>query len=886
MNKRTFQWLGVMIALLFSLPVLSQNKPEPPAKFFGFQPGASRHLFTYEKSIDYFKLLDAASNRLKLIRIGTSPMGKPMYMAMISNAQNIASLDKLKKINKALALNPNLTKAQRQEMIRNGKVFIYATLSMHSNEVGPAQAAPLIAYQLITTQDSAIRSWLDKVVYMMVPCHNPDGMDMVVNNYLKYRGTEYEGASYPGVYNKYVGHDNNRDFISLTQTDTKAIAAVMDTSWYPQVMVEKHQMGSTGPRYFVPPPTDAIAQVIDANLWNWMKIFGGNMIKKMTSDSLKGVVQMYEFDDYWPGSTETCLWKNVIAMLTECASAKLATPIYIESSELRGRSKGLPDYKKSINMPLPWPGGWWGLPDITSYEISSTQALIKTAALHKEELLRFRNDLCRKEVNKGKTQSPYFYVLPQKQHDQSELADLIRIMQEQGITVYKLTKEVTLNNVVYHQGDIVIPMSQPYRTFIKEVMDKQDYPVRHYSAGGKIIRPYDITSWSLPLHKGLKSDKIDMKAPALSQNLEKLPLHYNFLQQKSIKSWGMAFRAGNNESYRMAFALLSDGITVYRTDETASLNGQQLAPGSFVVKNSKALKALLPGLTVTPVALPQKPDIKMHTVKMPRIALIQTYFHDMDAGWTRFIFDTYHIPFTILHPGEVVTTDLSQFDMVIFPDMSKSVLLSGKWGTSSYYSSNLVPKYTKGLEKTGLEKLMEYVNNGGKVLSWGRSTDLFLGQMTIKNSKGEKENFVLPFRNDGPAMKKQGLYCPGTFVKVNWKTGNPLTLGMEPTTGIFYRGNPVFRSTQPGFDMDRRVIGTFPEKDLLLSGYAENLKLAGNHPAMMWIRKGKGQMVLYSFSPIFRASTPVTFKLVFNALLMKNFPVKPYPESGKEWRAK
>ena len=883
MKKNIDHILAVFLALFLALPLFSQNTPEPPAKFFGFQPGASRHLLTYEQSINYFKILDAASNRLKLIRIGTSPMGRPMYMAMISSEKNIANLDKLKKINKALALNSNLTEAQRNEMVRDGKVFIYATLSMHSSEVGPSQAAPLIAYQLITTQDSAIRSWLDNVVYMMVPCHNPDGMDMVVNNYLKYRGTEYEGATLPGVYHKYVGHDNNRDFVNLTQTDTKAIAAVMDTSWYPQVMVEKHQMRSVGPRFFVPPYTDAIAQIIDANLWNWMKIFGGNMIEKMTADGLKGVVQMYEFDDYWPGSTETCLWKNVIGMLTECANAKLATPVYVEPTELTTNHKGLAEYKKGINMPDPWPGGWWGLPDITKYEISSTQALIKTASLHKNAILKFRNDLCRKEVNKGNTQPPYFYILPQKQHDQSELADLIRIMQEQGVNVYKLTKDVTLNNYNYHAGDIVIPLSQPYRPFIKEVMEKQDYPVRHFTKGGKVIRPYDITSWSLPLHKGLESHEIDVKAPVVAENLEKLPLHYNFLKPEKAAGWGMAFRAGDNESYKAAFALLKEGVKVYRTSEAAQIGGQLLAAGSFVVKSGKALQNLLPKLTVTPVMLSQKPDVKMQEVKMPRIALMETYFNDMDAGWTRFIFDTYHIPFTVIHPGEVAAVDLNKFDVFIFPDMRSSVTLYGKNGGDFYYSSDLPPAYTKGMGKAGLEKVMEFVNNGGKVLSWGRSTDLFLGQMTIKNSKGEKENFVLPFRNEGPVLKKQGLYCPGTFVKVNWKTGNPLTLGMEPTTGIFYRGNPVFRSTQPGFDMDRRDIGTFPEKGLLLSGYAENLKLAGNHPAMMWIRKGKGQMVLYSFSPIFRASTPVTFKLVFNALLMKNFPVKPYPESGKQW---
>ena len=860
--------LVFVMALLLTLPAMTQNQIQTPTVFFGFKPGSDRQLFTYEQSIDYFKLLDARSNRIKLIKIGVSPMGKPMYVAFISNEKNIDNLPALKQINKQLAINPVLTEAQRTQMIRDGKVFIYATLSMHSNEVGPAQAAPLIAYELITSTDPEIRLWLDNTVYMMVPCHNPDGMDMVVNNYLKYRGTKYEGASYPGVYNKYVGHDNNRDFITLSQKDTKAIAAVSDTSWYPQVMFEKHQMGSSGVRYFVPPPSDVIAQVIDANLWNWMKIFGSNMITEMTADSLKGVVQQYIFDDYWPGSTETSLWKNVISMLTECASAKFATPVYVEPTELSARGKGLSDYAKSINMPDPWKGGWWKLSDIIKYEQSSTKAIIKTAALHKDEILQFRNDLCRKEVSKGKTQPPYFYILPKEQSDQSELVDLIRIMQEQGVDVYQLSKDVTVDNYDFHQGDVVIPLAQAYRPFIKEVMEAQAYPVRHFTPGGKVIRPYDITSWSLPLHKGLKSNELDTYSEQVANDISKLPLHFNFMKQGEKAGWGLAFKATDNESYKDVFALLAQKVSVLRTEEKTNVDGIVLPAGSFVVQNGSALKKLMPQLTVEPVFLKQKPAVKMHKVGIPRIALMQTYFHDMDAGWTRFIFDTYHIPFTVIHPGEVAATDFSKFDVLIFPDMSKSVLMDGKYSETGYYQPNYPPEYTKGIGKKGLQTIMAFVNGGGKVLSWGRSTDMFLGTLTIQPKKGEKESFVLPYRNLGQSLQKQGLYCPGTFVKVNWKPDHPLTLGMAKQTGIFYRGNPVFRTSIPGFDMDRRVIGWFPENHILISGYAEHLNLVGNKPIMIWLRKGQGQMVLYGFSPIFRASSPVTYKLVFNALLM------------------
>ncbi|RMG26040.1 MAG: hypothetical protein D6732_21695, partial [Methanobacteriota archaeon] len=363
-------------------------------------------MFTYEQLIDYLKLLEQQTDRIQLRQIGHSPMGKPMYIAFISSNENLARLDELKKINRELALNTGLTPEQVREYVDKGRVFVLGTLSMHSNEVGPSQAAAKIACELATTTDPEILNWLDRVVYMMIPNHNPDGMDMVVNHYLKTRGTKYEGSNLPGVYHKYVGHDNNRDFVTLSQEDTRAIAAIYNLEWYPQVMVEKHQMGSTGPRYFVPPPHDPIAENVDGHIWSWIGVFGSNLMKDMTQAGLKGVSQHYLFDDYWPGSTETCIWKNVIGFLTECASVRIATPVYVDPTELRVGGKGLSEYKKSINMPVPWEGGWWRLSDIVEYERVSTFSILKTAALHDKKILRFRNDIARKEVQKGKNEPP------------------------------------------------------------------------------------------------------------------------------------------------------------------------------------------------------------------------------------------------------------------------------------------------------------------------------------------------------------------------------------------------------------------------------------------------------------------------------------------------
>ncbi len=860
--------------LIFSGVFAQGNaKIETPESYFGFKPGADRMLFTYEDLISYLQQVDEKSPRLKIINIGQSPQGRPMYIAFLSSAENILNLDKLRDINRKLALDPTLSEEDREQLVREGRVFLLGTLSMHSGEVGPSQAAPLIAYDLVTTEDPEKLGWLDDVVYMMVPCHNPDGMNLVVNHYKKYKGTKYEGSSLPGVYHQYVGHDNNRDFVILSQKDTKAIAAIYNKTWFPQVMVEKHQMGSTGPRYFVPPMHDPIAENIDAEVWTWTTLFGSNLIKYMTNQGLTGVSQHYLFDDYWPGSTETCLWKNVIGMLTECASAHYAKPIYIEPNELRVYGKGLSEYKKSINMPVPWPGGWWRLSDIIEYEITSTNSLIQTSSLYREQILNFRNDICKKEVQKGQTEAPYYYIFPADQHDKSELVNLVNLLDEHGVEVYRLTKSTMIDGREFKKNDIIVPLSQPFRPFIKEVLETQEFPVRRYTPDGKIIKPYDITSWSLPLHRGMTCIELNQHIENLESGIQKLNMPFKLIGNTPKNYWAAVFTVNQNESFKAVFWAQEKGLEIQRTMESQTVGQQTIPAGSFLVKNSsEALNALVQELSVSPIYLNEKTDIKMKKISFPKIGLVETFFHDMDAGWTRFVFDQYHIPYQVIRPGDFKNLNLSKkYDLIIFPDSPKSILMEGKWKSENDYSiSSYPPEFTKGIGKEGMKKLMMFLEQGGLIIAWGRSTRLFNGMLEIPDGNDQGEQFQLPVDDISNKLEKEGLYFPGALVKIDLVPDLPLTFGLQSEIGVFYRGRPVFTTSIPRFDMDRRVIARFPEKNILLSGYAENEEKVANKTASVWLRKGKGQLVFFAFGPQFRASTQASYKLLFNALLLKN----------------
>lgn len=872
------QYLSLFL-FVFSLMLLSpfhSEAQEPaslttPESFFGFQPGADQKLIGYDKMMDYLRLLEQQSEMILIRETGVTELGRPMYLVFISSAANLQNLDRLKAINRRLALEPDIPAGERQQLIREGKTFLLETMSMHANETGPAQAVPLTAYNLLAGIEPDLTAFLDEMVLMIVPSHNPDGLDMIADHYNKYLGTPYEGSSHPGVYHKYVGHNINRDFITLSMKENQAISDIYSQEWFPHVLIEKHQMGMTGVRYFVPPNHDPIAENIDETLWNWSWVFGSNMSRDMTAEGLTGISQQYIFDNYWPGSTETSLWKNVISLLTEAASVQLATPVFIEPNELQVGGKGLSDYKKSINMPVPWPGGWWRLGDIVQYEVESTYSLIRTCARQREEILTSRNDLVRKEVERGRTEAPFYYILPAAQHDPGELVALLQLLGRHGVGLYRLDRDATVEGRAFKSGDYVIPMAQPIRPFIKEVMESQEYPVRRYTPGGEIIEPYDITSWSLPLHRGITSWEITRKQEGLDALLSPVLPADILPENPAITGEYLILSANSNESYGLAFRAMAKGMEVLRSKESAVAGEREIPAGSFLIRitnrNREDIQGMLDGMVTTPAFTATQPE-GFTRLSLPRIALVETWLHDMDAGWARYLFDTYGIPYTVVRPYEMKDLDLkAKFDVILFADSGKDQLMQGTSQRGEQYHIPFYPRdYVRGMGKEGWQNVLGFIQEGGKVLSWGSSVDLFTGLMEPKEPQ---ESFRFPLSNAAQGLERQGLMIPGSLLQIRLLQGHPLTFGMPETIGVFHRSNVILQTTVPTFDMDRRVIGSFPEDDILLSGYAEKVELLEKAPAMVWLKKGQGQVVLYSFTPNFRGSTPVANKLIFNALLLE-----------------
>jgi Zinc carboxypeptidase len=489
----------VLLLLLLTLPVLAQQV-QSPSQFLKLEIGADRVLADYSQIKSYFRMLADASPRVDLEVLGKTTLGDEMIMAVISSEENLRNKGRLKEIAKKLADPRGLSEAEGRNLVRDGKAIVLVTCNIHSSEIGSSQMAMEWAHALATANDPETKKRLDNVVLLLVPSLNPDGQTMIVDYYRKYAGTKYEGGRLPWLYHHYVGHDNNRDWYMLTQLETRALNRAVYHEWNPQVFVDEHQMGSEGPRMFIPPFADPVDPDVHPLIWREVNLIGSNMALRLEQQNKSGLIYGYSFDAYWLGGTRnTGWWKNVTGLLLEIASARIASPVYIEPSELRGGSKGLVEYKPTVNHPNPWKGGWWRLRDIMDYGRIASDALHELASERREDLLRNVLTRSRAAVAHGSSSPAMGYRIPKQQHDWPTATHLAWLMAEHNVEVRQSAN-----------GDYWIPLAQPYSKFVEEMMEPQRYPEVRLQPGRDVLRPYDVATWTLPLQMGVRVERAPM----------------------------------------------------------------------------------------------------------------------------------------------------------------------------------------------------------------------------------------------------------------------------------------------------------------------------------------------------------------------------------------
>ncbi len=835
MLARTLLSALSLSALLAPFPAAPATAPSP-SEHLNLEVGADRTLADWSQVVSYFRALDAASERVAVTTIGKSTLGEEMILAAISSPENLANQGRIREVARRLADPRGLAGAEAEALVKEGKAVLLVTCGIHASEIAASQMAMEWAHALATAEDAGTKRRLSEVVLLLVPSLNPDGHRMEVEWYRKNLGTRWEGSRMPWLYHHYVGHDNNRDFVQLTQAETRAISRVLYHDWFPQVFLDEHQMGSSGPRMFVPPYADPLDPDIHPLVIREVNMIGSLMSMRLEQAGKSGVISSWAFDASWPGgSKNTAWWKNVTGILTEVASVRLATPVEIPPSELRGGGKGLVEYGTQANFPNPWRGGAWRLRDIMDYERIASDAILEYCATHREDVLA--NMLAKARASIAAGAPGEAFRIPAAQRDPATARALVALLAEHGVDVRGDAS-----------GDAWVPLAQPYGRFVREMLEPQRFPEVKLVPGKDIVAPYDVTAWSLPLSMGVAVEKgvlPDGLRPWAAPAAPPLP-------------GALAFALGpeSPERWKVVAAARKGGEVSILSRPVGSLPAGTLLLDAAAGKAAAAVAGEL-GLPLVPLATAPPAATRL---RAPRVGLYKPWVASMDEGWTRFLLERYGFAPVTLDNAAIRAGKLgARLDVIVLPHVEKEVIATGvpkrEEGEMKYFPEPR-PEYAGGLGKEGAAALREFVEGGGTLVALSSSSEYAL------------EELRLPVRNVLSRAKRDEFLSPGTLVRIDVDPSHPVTFGLPASTPAFVNGPIAFQTTVPGAEMTRTVLASYPveARDVLVSGWIRGEEELARNVAAVAVTTGKGRVVLLGFRPQHRAQMNATFPFLFNAL--------------------
>jgi hypothetical protein len=517
----------VMLLLLPSAtPLHGQQRVPTPREHFGFDIGEHRRLANWTQLTAYYEQLARTSPRVVIDTLGASTRGQPFVMMTITSEANHARLEELRDVQLRLADPRRISgDAELQRLLEQGRTVVLITHAIHSTEVGSAQTAARLAYRLAAADDAETREILDNVILLHIPSLNPDGTQWVNDWYNSHVGTPFEGASPPWLYQFYIGHDNNRDWYAFTQRETQLTIEHAHNVWRPQIVHDIHQMGGSGARMFLPPYIDPFEPNVDPAIVAGVNQLGSWMAASMTREGKAGVVINAIFDAYTPARAYQH-YHGGVRILSEAASARLATPVDVPRESVRG-GRGYDAATQSWNFPKPWQGGEWGLPHIVDYMESAATALLVNAARNRSYWLENFHAINRRAVDRWPTW-PAAWVIPAEQANRPGLQYLLRVLTMGSVEVHRATVPFSAAGRSYPAGTYVVPMNQPYASFAQTMLEVQQYPDLREYPGGPPQRPYDVTAHTLPLLFDVEAEAVPEWAGARPALSEPIPVIRDF----------------------------------------------------------------------------------------------------------------------------------------------------------------------------------------------------------------------------------------------------------------------------------------------------------------------------------------------------------------------
>jgi hypothetical protein len=858
-------------AAVGSSPASAQTIPTPES-IIGFPPGADFRLADYEESIAYFRALEQATDRIRLIEVGRTSEGRPWILAVISSPENLARLEEFRLNAQRIAHPEGVSETELARLIAETPAFVDISGGLHASEVAGAQHTIALAYHLLSnagrsatavtatsvrnssapSSASAIAALLERVVLFLWPSLNPDGQDIVVRWYRENVGTPYETAPLHELYQKYVGHDNNRDAYMLNTVENRVVARTW-RHWEPQLIHVHHQSSPFPTRIWLPPFAEPIANRVAPRLSREVNTVGMVIAQRLETEGKPGATHMGTgFDAWYPGYIDYLpMLQNVAAFWTETALYRYATPHFYSLEDFPA---GMRDFRTEALYASPWKGGWWRLSDAVDYMLTASMADLDYAVKYHDQLLYNRWKAGMEAIERYRNEPPFAWIVPREQRDPMAAVALLRRLAFNGIRISQLTSAQEVDGVAYPGGTWVVPMDQEFAELARNVLEVQHYPDLREFPGGPPEQPYDAAGWTLPLQMGVRVVEAGtplspesraalrpVKAsPVATLDDPAAPLTTDSVAAGIVPAPGritgsggrIALDPAQNHTFALIADVLAHGGPVgfargrYVVSDVASFTLQRYA-------REYGLSAMRTREAGVPVRL--------------RAALYRPWTASMDEGWTRWLFDRYALNVDTVTNAALQAGELrARHDVIVLPSESPNRLLNG------WPKGVTPPRYEGGIGAQGVRELDTFVRDGGTLVCLSASADFCIEQLH------------LPVKNVVDTLPRQEFFASGSILEVKTDSAHPVMAGMPARAYVFFDDSPVFTTTE-GFE-GVALAKYADDGSPLASGYLLGEKWLHGHAAALDVRHGAGHVLLIGFRPQWRGQSFGTFRVLLNSL--------------------
>ena len=893
--------------LLFSLVVTyfaqAQNVPSPKSHF-GFNIGDNYQLANYTQTEAYLQKLAAASNKMKLQSIGTTEEGRTQYMVIVSDPANLSKLAKYKSISQQMARAEGLSDAEAQQLANEGKAVVWIDGGLHANEVLGIHQWIETLYQILSRNDDETKRILKSTIILFVHA-NPDGQELQSDWYMRHSDTlKRNTANLPRLYQKYIGHDNNRDFYMTNMSESRNMSLQQYVEWMPQILYNHHQTGPAGTVVAGPPYRDPFNYVYDPLLITGIDQLGAVMSTRLNAENKPGYTMKSGsvYSTWWNGGLRTtAYYHNIVGLLTEMIGNPTPMKIPFVPSRLIPNS----------GTPFPITPQKWYFRNSIDYSVSLNYAVLNYASRHKDELLMNIYTMGKNSINAGSkdywTLSPnkvemvnelmkadqkdqradtialqYYekiyqnpklrdargYIIPISQT--TTATNFVNILIKSGIRVEKATTNFKVGDKEYEAGSYIVKTNQAFRPHVIDMFEPQDHPNDFQYPGGPPVRPYDAAGWTPAYTMGLEFDRI---LEPFDGPFETIPYGEEQKHKGSFTKLagavGYTFSTKENASYILINDLLKEGIEVEKNSEYFYVAASDKSVS--ILENAAAKH----GVKITGVQ--QKLNMGAVGLKPSRIALWDVYGGSMPSGWTRWIFEQYHFPFTVVFAKEIDAGNLkSKYDVILFVGGAIPAYRSeagsnamGGYEGREPNEKEIPEMYHAQLGRITAAKsipaLKEFAEAGGTIITVGSSANLaYHFKLPVRNALVEMVN------GKERALPGEKFYIPGSVMQVAVNNEHKANWGMKPTADVYFSASPVF-NLLPNATATGEVtpLAWYPTDKTLRSGWAYGQSYLQQTVAAFEAKVGKGKLMVYGPEITFRGQTHSTYKMLFNQLYLE-----------------